>query len=131
MMTDPIADLLTRIRNGCHARQDRADIPWSRVKEAICRVLVAEGYLEDVNVAGEGIDKRITVFLHYGDRGTPVIQGIRRLSRPGLRRYTGAGDIPSVRNGLGVCVVSTPEGLLADREARRRNVGGEILCEVW
>ncbi len=130
-MTDPIADLLTRIRNASRARSERAEIPWSRVKEELCHVLKAEGYLADVSVEGEIPRKSITVAMRYTESGDPVILGLRRVSKPGLRRYTGAAEAPEVRSGLGVSIISTPTGLLPDREARKRNVGGEVLCEVW
>jgi small subunit ribosomal protein S8 len=131
MMTDPIADLLTRIRNACQGRRDQLSLPHSRTKEAIARLLADEGYLRDVEVSGEGPKKSITVHIRYGDGGDPVLTGIRRVSRPGLRRYTASEDAPRVRGGLGVSILSTPLGLLSDREARRRNVGGEVICEVW
>ncbi len=130
-MSDPIADLLTRIRNASRARHDNVSIPWTRTKESLCHVLVDEGYIRDVEVAGELITKAITVHLRYTAEGGPVIIGLRRVSKPGQRVYTGAAEAPSVRNGLGVSIVSTPVGLLPDREARRRKVGGEVLCEVW
>jgi small subunit ribosomal protein S8 len=130
-MTDPIADLLTRVRNGSRARHQRVSTPWSRIKEELCHVLVAEGYLSKVTVSGEGPAKTLEVALRYTDDGTPAIEGIRRISRPGLRRYTSAAEAPAVRGGLGVSVLSTPAGLMPDREARRRKVGGEIICEVW
>lgn len=131
MMTDPIADLLTRIRNACRARQERVTLPHSRTKEAIARLLCEEGYLRDLEVTGDGPKRSIVVHIRYGDGGAPVLTGIRRVSRPGLRRYSASGDAPRVRGGLGVSVLSTPLGVLPDREARRRNVGGEVLCEVW
>ncbi len=130
-MTDPIADMLTRIRNAAQARHERTSMPWSQIKEEVARVLVAEGYLSDLIVDGEGAKKRLAVVLRYGDRGNPAITGLRRVSKPGLRVYSSAADAPTVRHGLGISVLSTPAGLLVDREARRRNVGGEILCEVW
>lgn len=130
-MTDPISDLLTRLRNGCQARHDKAEMPYSRIKEALVRVLVTEGYVRDCVVSGSGADKKLTVILRYADGGEPTIGGIRRVSRPGLRRYSSATDAPRVRGGLGVSILSTPLGLLPDREARKRNVGGEVLCEVW
>ena len=130
-MNDPIADLLTRIRNGSRARHASVRAPWSRMKESLCEVLVSEGYLATVAVSGEGVEKTIGVKIRYSRAGVPAIENIRRVSRPGLRRYTAASDAPAVRGGLGVSVVSTPAGLLPDREARRRNVGGEIVCEVW
>jgi len=130
-MTDPIADMLTRIRNATSARQDKAEMPWSRMKEQVARVLLSEGYARDVVTSGQGPTKTLTVLLRYTDNGDPAITGIRRVSRPGMRVYTAASDAPVVRKGLGISVLSTPAGLLADREARRRNVGGEIVCEVW
>jgi len=130
-MTDPIADLLTRVRNGQLARHEKVTLPWSRTKESLARVLAGEGYVRDVVVGGEADKRSLTVLLSYTAGGEPVITGVRRVSKPGLRVYTGAREIPSVRNGFGVSVLSTPLGLLATREARRRNVGGELLCEVW
>jgi len=130
-MTDPISDLLTRIRNASAARHEKTDVPYSRIKEQVARVLVAEGYARDVVVSGSGAEKKMTVLLRYTDSGQPSIVGVRRVSRPGLRSYTSAKDAPAVRGGLGVSILSTPAGLLVDREARRRNVGGEVLCEVW
>jgi small subunit ribosomal protein S8 len=130
-MTDPIADMLTRIRNGQSARHKNVVMPWSRVKEALARVLIDEGYVREVVVSGEAARKTLTVILSYTEGGDPVIGGIRRISKPGLRSYSRAQNAPKVRNGLGVSILSTPEGLLVDREARKRNVGGEIICEVW
>ncbi len=130
-MTDPISDLLTRVRNGARARRDKVDIPWSVVKEAVTRLLAEEGYLREIAVTGDGPKKKIRAFIAYTESGEPVITGLRRVSRPSLRIYTSAKQAPTVRSGLGVSIISTPEGVLVDREARRRNVGGEVLCEVW
>ena len=130
-MTDPISDLLTRVRNGSKARRETVDIPWSVIKEAVARVFVDEGYLREVAVTGDGPNKRIRAFIAYTESGAPVLTGLRRVSRPSLRVYRPARKVPVVRNGLGISVISTPEGVLADREARRRNIGGEVLCEVW
>lgn len=130
-MTDPIADLLTRVRNGQLARHEKVTLPWSRMKENLARVLASEGYVRDVVVGGEADKRTLTILLSYTASGDPVITGVRRVSKPGLRVYTGAKEIPSVRNGFGVSVLSTPLGLMGNREARRRNVGGELLCEVW
>ncbi len=130
-MTDPIADMLTRIRNAVRARHDKTVMPWSRFKESIARVLISEGYVRDLVVSGEGARKTLTVLLRYTDSGESVIIGIRRVSKPGLRVYSSASDAPAVRRGLGISILSTPEGLFPDREARKRNVGGEVLCEVW
>lgn len=130
-MTDPIADLLTRIRNGNQARKERVDVPWSRVKEAIARVLIAEGFLRDATIVGEGISKQLRLGLKYDEQRRPVIIGIERVSRPSLRVYVGKEKIPVVRGGLGINVLSTPDGILVDREAKQRGIGGELLCSVW
>ncbi|MEE8311513.1 MAG: 30S ribosomal protein S8 [Candidatus Binatia bacterium] len=130
-MSDPISDMLTRLRNGSQARHDKVEMPYSTIKEGLAKVLVAEGFVRDFAVSGSGADKKLSVILRYTDAGRAIIGGIRRVSRPGLRRYSSAADAPRVRNGLGVSILSTPLGLLADREARKRNVGGEVLCEIW
>jgi small subunit ribosomal protein S8 len=131
MMTDPIADCLTRIRNATTARKATVDIPWSRQKEALAKVLVGEGYLAGTSVVEATPRPILRVELRYDPQRRPVILGMRRVSRPSLRVYVGAKEIPPVRGGLGVSVLSTPRGLLLDREARRENVGGELLCTVW
>jgi len=131
-MTDPIADLLTRIRNGSGARKEYIECPYSRVKEQLAKVMVAEGFLKDINVVDvDSSKKSLRVWIRYDRRHQPVIQGIRRVSRPSHRVYVGAKSMPSVRGGLGVNILSTPAGILADREAARKNVGGELLCSVW
>ncbi len=130
-MTDPIADLLTRIRNGNQARKERVDVPWSRTKESLARVLVAEGFLRDYAVVGDGVRKVLRVVLKYDDQRRPVITGLKRVSRPSLRIYVGKQNIPAVRGGLGINVLSTPDGILVDRDAKQRGVGGELLCSVW
>jgi small subunit ribosomal protein S8 len=131
MMTDPIADLLNRIRNGMGARKATVDVPWSREKEAIARVLVEEGYLGGSGVVEASPRNILRIELRYGDDRRPVITGMRRISRPSLRVYVGAKNIPAVRKGLGVNILSTPRGILVDRVARRENVGGEVICTVW
>jgi small subunit ribosomal protein S8 len=131
MLTDPIADFLTRVRNGSAARHDKVNVPWSTLKRNLAEVLKKEGYITDHQDSGEGARKMLTVELRYTDDGTAAIVGIRRVSRPGLRTYSGGVEAPRVRGGLGTSILSTPIGLLPDREARRRNVGGEVLCEVW
>lgn len=131
MMTDPIADLLTRIRNGSRARKDRVDVPWSKVKERLTAVLVEEGYLKDYTVVGEGPKKEIRIGLRYDAQRRPVITGLKRVSKPGLRVYTGRADIPRVRGGLGLSILSTPKGVMAGHEAWQQHVGGEVLCYVW
>jgi len=130
MLTDPIADMLTRIRNGGLARKATVNVPHSHHKEAIARVLRDEGYLDAVAVTDEE-RPQLQVTLRYDKDRKPVIVGIQRVSRPSLRVYVGAKEIPPVRRGLGVSIVSTPKGILADREARRQGVGGELLCKVW
>ncbi|MFN8543031.1 MAG: 30S ribosomal protein S8 [Candidatus Binatia bacterium] len=131
MMTDPIADMLTRIRNGLGARKASVDVPWSRVKQEIARVLQEEGYLESTAVADDGPRKVLRIGMRYDARRRPVIEGIKRVSRPSLRVYVGVEQIPAVRKGLGVSVLSTSKGVLIDREARRQKLGGEIICTVW
>lgn len=130
-MTDPIADLLTRIRNGNQARKERVDVPWSRLKEAVSRVLIAEGFLKEATLVGEGHTKVLRLALKYDEQRRPVISGIERVSRPSLRVYVGKEEIPAVRGGLGINVLSTPAGILVDREAKQRGIGGELLCAVW
>ena len=132
MLTDPVADMLTRIRNANHARKAAVDMPWSRHKEAIAKALVSEGYLESAaEVTEEGSGRTLRIGLRYDDRRRPVILGIKRVSRPSLRVYVGSTEIPAIRKGLGVQVLSTPKGVLVDREARKQGVGGELLCTVW
>ena len=132
MLTDPVADMLTRIRNATHARKPSVDMPWSRHKEAIAKALVDEGYLESVAGVDEGGPRRVLrIGLRYDERRRPIINGVKRVSRPSLRVYVGASDIPAIRKGLGVNVLSTPKGVLVDREARKQGVGGELLCTVW
>jgi small subunit ribosomal protein S8 len=131
MMTDPIADLLTRIRNANNARKASVDVPWSRQKEEIARVLVDEGYLEGASVVDATPRNILRIDLRYDGQRRPVITGMRRVSRPSLRVYVGVKEIPAVRRGLGVNVLSTPKGILVDRNARRENVGGEVICTVW
>ena len=128
-MTDPIADMLARIRNATGAVRPTVEIPHSKMKESLARLLLKEGYVSEVAVEGDKI-KRLKLTLKYmGRRG--VIEGLRRVSRPGLRNYVGSTEIPRVRGGLGVAVISTPEGIMSGREARRKNLGGEVVCYVW
>lgn len=131
MMTDPIADFLARVRNANRARKDWTDVPWSKLKEAVARVLVEEGFFRDVTLNGEGVRKALRVFLKYDEFRRPVMSGIRRVSRPSLRVYVGSREIPIIRKGLGVSVLSTPKGVIGDRMARTENVGGEVICSVW
>ena len=130
-MTDPIADLLTRIRNGLHARKEQIDVPWSRVKQSLAEVIASEGFLRECTVVEQDGRRAVRIWLKYDERNRPVITGIKRISRPSLRVYSGAKEIPTIRGGMGTNILSTPQGILTDREARKRNVGGEIVCTVW
>lgn len=129
-MNDPIADMLSRIRNAQQARHDVVSIPASKLKFAVLEVLQSEGYVADVKSEGEGKDKVFNVTLKYVDE-QPVISEIKRVSRPGLRVYSGTKDIPSVRDGLGISIVSTSRGMMTDAQARDQKLGGEVLCRVF
>lgn len=131
MTTDPIADMLTRIRNANQALHPEVAMPSSKVKEEIAKILSAEGYVDGYTVEEARVGKELKVRLRYGGDRSRVLRGVRRISSPGRRVYKGADEIGRVRGGIGVSIVSTSDGLMTDREARRRNVGGEILCEVW
>ena len=131
MHSDPIADMLTRIRNANQALHPEATMPSSKLKEQIAKILSEEGYVDSYKVEDARVGKALTVRLRYQNGRVRVLKGIRRVSKPGHRVYKGASDISRVAGGIGVSIVSTSEGLLTDREARRRNVGGEVLCEVW
>jgi len=131
MGTDPIADLLTCLRNALHARKEYAEVPWSRLKEALIKVVAEQGFIKDHNVIEAHGRPWLRVWLKYDSSGRPVLRGLKRVSRPGLRTYVRADEIPLVQNGLGVNLLSTPRGILADREARKLRVGGEILCSLW
>jgi len=130
-MIDPIADMLTRIRNATMVRHDRTDIPASRMKLEIAKLLKQEGFIRTFKVLEEGPQGVLRVYLKYSQDGEPVIHGMQRVSRPGLRVYRGVGELPKVRNGLGVAVISTNAGVVTDEQARRLRVGGEVLCEIW
>ena len=132
-MTDPIADLLTRIRNASRAHHEFVEVPWSRTKESIARVLVDEGYLREVKKV-QVKDKaggELRIQLKFDKENNPIILGLKRVSRPSLRVYVGAREIPPVRKGLGINILSTPKGILVDREAKTAKVGGELLCSIW
>ena len=130
-ITDPIADLLTRIRNASSAKHDSVEIPASNMKKAICQILVDEGYVKNYTVTQDGKQGVIKVTLKYGEGKTPVIQGLRRVSKPGLRIYSSAAELPKVMKGLGVAIISTSRGVMTDREARKQNLGGEVLAFIW
>ena len=127
----PIADMLTRIRNASRAGLPAAEMGHSRLKAEIARILKKEGYVADVAESDDEGKKRLRVVLKYGYDEKPIIQQIRRVSRPGLRRYVAAAEVPRVRGGLGTAVLSTSRGIMSDREARAAHVGGEVLCQIW
>jgi small subunit ribosomal protein S8 len=130
-MTDPIADLLTRIRNAHLAKHDRLDVPTSKLKQEVCRLLQDEGFIRNFRVVEAETRHTLRIFLRYSPDGIPAISSLERVSKPGRRIYRGADEIQPVRNGMGVAILSTSQGLLSDRQARERRVGGELLCEVW
>ena len=130
-ITDTIADLLTRIRNANTAKHATDDVPASNVKKAISQILVDEGYVKDFKVIEDGKQGVIRITLKYGDNKAPVITGLRRVSKPGLRIYSSCEDMPKVRKGLGIAIVSTSKGIVTDKKARELNVGGEVLAYVW
>ncbi len=133
MMTDPISDMLTRIRNAALARHEMTHIPHSRLKQSVAEILKAQGYIADVRSEKWGPKQResLTVVLKYGRDRKCAFRGLRRVSKPGRRVYVGHDDIPRVLSGLGVAILSTPQGLMTDNDARKNKVGGELLCEVW
>ena len=130
IMTDPIADMLTRIRNGVQARHDVVEVPANKEKIEIAKILKEEGFITDYNVEGD-VKKTINVTLKYGPNNEKVINGIRRVSKPGLRAYAKVDEVPRVLNGLGIAIISTSHGLMTDKEARAKHVGGEVIAYVW
>ncbi len=128
-MSDPIADMLTSIRNAGRALLPAVELPHSRMKESVAKILKSEGYVADVAVEGNTI-KKLKIRLKYQGKKN-VIEGLKRVSRPGLRRYVGATEIPRVLNGMGVSIMSTPEGVMTGAQAKKKNLGGELLCQVW
>lgn len=130
VMTDPVADCLTRIRNACQARQKRVDIPASKIKVEIARILLENHFIQNYKVLDDGKQGVLRVYLKYHE-DQPVLHGIERISRPGLRVYRKQDELPRVRGGLGTAIVSTSRGLLTDREAREEGIGGEVLARVW
>ena len=130
-MSDPLADMLTRIRNATMVKFESVEIPKSKIKVNVAKVLQDEGYIEGWKVSDDGPQGTLIINLKYGPDGESVITGLQRVSKPGLRKYARAGSIPTVLNGLGVSIISTSKGLVTDRAARRSNTGGEILCQVW
>jgi small subunit ribosomal protein S8 len=131
MVTDPIADMLTRIRNALTARKDTVDILASNEKKAIAKILLEEGFIKDVELIDDNVQGTIRIVLKYGPKNERVITGLKRISKPGLRVYAGVKDLPRVLKGLGIAVISTPKGIMTDKAARKNNVGGEVLAYIW
>lgn len=130
-MTDPIADYLTRIRNAVRARHSKVDIPSSKFKKQLTKILQEYGYIKNYSVVEDKIGGMIRIYLKYDENGDSVIRGIRRVSTPGLRTYVGHQKIPRVYNNLGIAILTTPRGIISDRDARKLKVGGEVVCYVW
>ncbi len=130
-MTDPIADLLTRVRNAAHANHRSVDIPASKIKREIARVLAEERFIDNFAFYDDGKQGQLRLYLRYTAGNDSIIQGLKRLSKPGLRHYAAKDGLPRIRRGLGVAIVSTSRGVMTDRDARRAGVGGEVLCSVW
>ncbi len=131
MMTDPISDMLTRIRNGVHAGHEKVSMPGSRLKAQIAELLKKEGFIEDYQLTTDGVKSTLTITLKYSRTGEPAIHGIRRVSKPGRRVYADVAKLRPIKRGLATAIVSTSQGLLPDRECRQRRVGGEVICVVW
>lgn len=131
VMTDPIADYLTRIRNANMAKHDSVEVPASTMKKSLSEILKQEGFIRDYEVTEDNKQGMIKIFLKYGPDGERVISGLKRISRPGLRNYVSSEDLPKVLNGLGIAIVSTSAGVITDKEARQKNVGGEVIAYVW
>lgn len=131
VLTDPIADFLTRIRNANMAKHDSVEIPASKIKKSLAEILKQEGFIKDYEVTEDGKQGVIKVFLKYGPNGERVISGLKRISKPGLRNYVSADNLPKVLNGLGIAIVSTSAGILTDKEAREKHIGGEVIAYVW
>ncbi|HOE10114.1 MAG TPA: 30S ribosomal protein S8 [bacterium] len=130
-VTDPIADLLTRIRNANLAAEEKVEVPLSKIKRGIVDILKREGYIRNYRVLEDRKQGTIRVFLKYGPKQERVISGLTRVSRPSLRQYCGRDTVPRILGGMGICILSTSRGLMTDKEARRRGIGGEILCKIW
>ena len=130
-MTDPIADMLTRIRNANQNRAKTVSMPSSKMKEEIARILKDEGFIEEFSIEENDVENTLTLTLKYGQNKERVITGLKRISKPGLRVYAGAEEIPHVLNGLGIAIISTPKGVMTDKLARKNNVGGEVIAYIW
>ena len=131
LITDPIADMLTRIRNALVAKHETVDVPASNMKLAIAEILLNEGYIKSYTVSEEGVEKMMNIVLKYGPNKQRVITGLKRVSKPGLRVYARKDRLPRVLNGLGIAIISTSKGIMTDREARKQGVGGEVLAYIW
>jgi len=131
MMTDPIADMLTRIRNGNSVKHESVDVPASNIKKEIAQILLDEGFIKGYDVIEDGKQGIIRIELKYGSHGEKVISGIKRISKPGLRVYVKSDEIPRVLGGLGIAILSTSKGIMTDKKARKEGIGGEVLCYVW
>jgi small subunit ribosomal protein S8 len=130
-MTDPIADMLTRIRNAIMVNKETVEIPSSNMKKAIADIMLSEGYVSDVKLVEDGYNGKIVITLKYAGKKKSVINGLQRVSKPGLRTYAGVEKMPKVMNGLGIAIVSTNKGIMTDKQAKAANVGGEVLCYIW
>ncbi len=131
MMTDPIADMLTRIRNAIHIRKSHVDMPASRIKAHIARILLESGYVSNVKYIDDGLQGKLRVYLKYSEKNVNAIEGLQRVSVPSRRVYVNKGTIPRVMGGYGTAIISTSQGILTDKECRSRGIGGEVLCHVW
>jgi small subunit ribosomal protein S8 len=131
VINDPIADMLTRIRNGLIAKHETVSVPASNMKKAIAKILLDEGYIKSGDCVDDGLQGEIKITLKYLDKKQPVIVGLKRISKPGLRVYASCEDLPKVLGGLGVAIISTSKGVMTDRMARKENLGGEVLCYIW
>ncbi len=130
-MTDTIADMLTRIRNALVVKHESVEVPASKIKKEIARILLQEGYITSYEVVEDGVQGKIVITLKYGPNGEKVISGLKRISKPGLRIYTGCDELPKVLGGLGIAIISTSKGVMTDKEARKSNHGGEVLAYIW
>ncbi|MCD8040164.1 MAG: 30S ribosomal protein S8 [Clostridia bacterium] len=130
-MTDPIADMLTRIRNALMVNKETVEIPSSNMKKAIADIMLAEGYVSDVKLVEDGYNGKLVITLKYIGKHQPVINAIKRASKPGLRLYTNVEDMPRVMNGMGIAIISTNKGVMTNKQAKAENVGGEVLCYIW
>ena len=130
-ITDPIADLLTRVRNANNAKHETVEVPASKMKMAICQILLEEGYVKDVQTVDDGVQGKIVITLKYGAGKTRILQGLKRISKPGLRIYSSCEDMPQVMRGLGTVIVSTSKGVMTGKQARKLKIGGEVLAFIW